>query len=312
MIGCRLVESRKSKVKSKLKVESLHRRLSTNFALSTKTEDDFLMMKKFFPIFLMLAFVLSCSGKKQTTQTPMVENKDRKGTKTPAALALRDGNDLLARGRCSDAANTYNQFLQKFPNDPGAWNLLGLSYLCQRRYDPAVSAFKKALSVRPTYTDVHNNLGVAYMEMKKYPEARQEFLIALQDKNYAQAGPYFNLAKLAFQQQSYEESRALAKRALDLIPKQKDGLPEEPGPLLLYSLSLERLNRLDEAESAFRDLLKVDNKNIEASYSLGTIMQRKNKPCIARQYYMQVVDADPLGELAQRSLEALKSIQCTQ
>jgi tetratricopeptide (TPR) repeat protein len=148
--------------------------------------------------------------------------------------------------------------------------------------------------------------------MKKFPEARREFLIALQDKNYAQAGPYFNLAKLAFSQQSYEESRALSKKALELIPKQKDGLPEEAGPLLLYSLSLERLNRLDEAETAFRDLLKVDNHNLEASYSLATINQRKNRPCIARQYYMQVVDADPLSELGQRSFEALKTIHCTQ
>lgn len=242
----------------------------------------------------------------------MIENKDRKGQKTPAALTLKDASDLLARGRCADAASGYNQFLQKFPNDPGAWNLLGLAYLCQRRYDPAVSAFKKALDVRPTYTDVHNNLGVAYMEMKKYPEARQEFLVALQDKNYAQAGPYFNLAKLAFLQQSYEESRALSKKSLELVPKQKDGLPEEAGPLLLYSLSLERLNRLDEAEVAFRDLLKVDNRNLEACYSLGTIMQRKNQPCVARQYYMQVVDADPLGELGQKSLAALKNIQCVQ
>jgi type IV pilus assembly protein PilF len=261
---------------------------------------------------LVFMTALSCSSKKQV-QPNMMSDKDAKGKKqTPPAVTLKDANDLLARGRCSDASSGYNSFLQKYPNDPGAWNLLGLSYLCQRRYDPAVSAFLKALSVRPSYTDVHNNLGVTYMEMKKFPEARKEFLIALQDKNYAQAGPYFNLAKLAFSQQSYEESRALSKKSLELVPKQKDGLPEEAGPLLLYSLSLERLNRLDEAELAFRDLLKVDNRNLEASYSLATIMQRKNQPCLARQYYMQVVDADPLGELGQKSFAALKSIHCVQ
>jgi type IV pilus assembly protein PilF len=270
-------------------------------------------MKSLFLILLIFMTALSCSSKKEVQTANMMSDKDSKGKKqTPPALTLKDANDLLARGRCADAASGYNMFLQKFPNDPGAWNLLGLSYLCQRRYDPAVSAFQKALSVRPAYTDVHNNLGVAYMELKKFPEARKEFLIALQDKNYAQAGPYFNLAKLAFSQQSYEESRALSKKALELIPKQKDGLPEEAGPLLLYSLSLERLNRLDEAETAFRDLLKVDNNNLEASYSLATINQRKNKPCIARQYYMQVVDADPLSELGQRSFEALKTIHCVQ
>ncbi len=268
-------------------------------------------MKRFFLFFLLLVVAVSCGGKKPA-QNDMIESKDKKGKPTPAVLTLKDSNDLLARGRCADAAAGYTQFLQKYPDDPGAWNLLGLSLLCQRKHDPALTAFKKALEAMPSYTDVHNNLGVAYMEMKKYPDAKKEFLIALQDKNYAQAGPYYNLAKLAFSQQSYEESRALAKKALDLIPKQKDGLPEEAGPLLLYSLSLERLNRLDEAEVAFRDLLKVDNRNLEASYSLATIMVRKNRPCIARQYYMQVVDADPLSDLGQRSLEALKGIQCVQ
>lgn len=268
-------------------------------------------MKKLFLLSLLILFFVSCSGKNKT-ETGMLETKPKKGQKTPPAITLKESNDLLARGRCIDAASGYNRFLEKFPNDAGAWNLLGLAYLCERRYDLALNAFRKALATRPTYTDVHNNLGVTYMEMKNYPEARKEFLIALQDKNYPQAGPYFNLAKLAFSQKSYEESRALAKKALDLIPKQKDGLPEEAGPLLLYSLSLERLNRLDEAELSFRDLLKVDSHNLEASYSLATILARKNQPCVARQFYMQVVDADPLSDLGQRSLEALKTIQCQQ
>lgn len=269
------------------------------------------MKKLFLFLPLILVFAVSCGNKKET-QTGVIQTTNKKGEKTPPAMTLKDSNDLLARGRCSEAARGYNEFLKKLPNDAGAWNLLGLSYLCDRKYSSALGAFQKALAYRPTYTDVHNNLGVTYMEMKNYPEARKEFLIALQDKNYPQAGPYYNLAKLAFSQQSYEESRALSKKALELVPKQKDGLPEEAGPLLLYSLSLERLNRLDEAESSFRDLLKVDSRNLEASYSLATILARKNQPCVARQYYMQVVDADPLSDLGQRSLEALKGIQCRQ
>ena len=272
------------------------------------------LMKKYFVFVLIAVFALSCGNKKKTDTAAVPDAKDKKSQSqaTAAALTLKDANDLLAKGRCADAANGYSQFLEKFPSDPGAWNLLGLANLCQRKYEPALGAFRKALQARPSYTDVHNNMGVTYMEMQKYAEARQEFLIALQDKNYAQAGPYFNLAKLAFSQQSYEESRALARKAMDLVPKHKDGLPEEGGPLLLYSLCLERLNRLDEAEVSFRDLLKIDNHNLEASYSLANINVRKNRPCVARQYYMQVVDADPLSDLGQKSLEALKSLQCTQ
>ena len=235
-----------------------------------------------------------------------------KAAQSAPEVLLKNANELLAKGRCTDAANVYNQFLSKMPNDAGGYNLLGLSYLCDRKFDESINAFKKSLQLLPTYTDVHNNLGVAYMEMKNYPEARKEFLIALQDPNYARGGPYFNLGKLAFSQASYEESRALAKKAMELVPKKPDGLPTETGPLLLYSLSLERLNRYDEAEASFRDLLKADSHNIEASFSLANIMTHKNQPCLAKQYYLAVVDADPLSDLGQKAIEALKTIQCQQ
>ena len=270
-------------------------------------------MKKSFTVFLLLliAVAIGCGRKKQS-QTNLADVKGKKGEAAASALTLKDANELLSKGRCADATNAYLRFLQKYPTDPGALNLLGLSYLCESKHDLAIATFQKALQALPSYTDVHNNLGVAYMELKNYPEARKEFLIALQDRNYMKAGPYFNLAKLAFSQQSYEESRALAKKAMELVPKQKDGLPEQSAPLLLYSLSLERLNRLDEAAVAFRDLLKIDSQNLEASYTLATIMARKNQPCVARQYYLQVVDSDPLSDLGQKSIEALKGIQCQQ
>jgi Tfp pilus assembly protein PilF len=262
-------------------------------------------------LLIFIAAAVSCGSKEKKPTTTLMQPKDKKG-QTPPALTLKDANELLAKGRCNDAENGYRSFLQRFPNDAGAWNLLGLSQACERRFTDSIVSFQKALALHPTYTDVHNNLGVVYMELKNYPEARKEFLIALQDKTYSKAAPYFNMAKLAFSQQSYEEARALAKKALEYVPKQKDGLPEEPGPLLLYSLSLERLNRLDEAEAAFRDLLKIDSHNVEATYSLANIMARKNQPCVARQYYLQVVDDDPLSDLGQKSLEALKGIQCQQ
>jgi tetratricopeptide (TPR) repeat protein len=282
------------------------------------------MKRPYWLVFILISVLFACGEKKPTAakveepkQKPAKQQKETMDTKTkkgepPPQLTLKDANELFSKGRCSEATNTYLEYLQKVPNDAGAYNLLGLTYLCERKFDQAMGAFQKALQLLPTYTDVHNNLGVAYMELKNYPDAKREFLIALDDPNYAKAGPYFNLAKLAFSQQSYEESRALAKKANELVQKRKDGLPKESGPLLLYSLSLERLNRLDEAETALRDLLKVDSSNIEASYSMATIMVRKNHPCAAKQYYLQVVDADPLGDLGQKSIEALKGIQCNQ
>lgn len=259
-------------------------------------------MKRFIWFFLALSFLwIACTPSKETKSGQMSKVAT---PPTPAvALELKDANQLLVQHRCADAANLYTRFLEKQPRDPQAWNFLGLAYLCDGKYDPALDSFRKALSFAPGYTDVHNNIGVMYMDKKEYAEAKKEFMKALEDVSYPVAGPYFNLAKLAFVQQSYEESRALAKKVMDLNPKQ-------PGPRLLYSLSLEKLGRIDEACESYRALLKISPDNVEASYYLANLLVQKNQVCEARVLYSRIVDADPVGELGQKSIAVLKTLNC--
>ncbi|HJZ12729.1 MAG TPA: tetratricopeptide repeat protein, partial [Acidobacteriota bacterium] len=169
------------------------------------------------------------------------KNKQAKGAQPSnpsqaTQLNLKDANQLLGQKRCNQAIPLYKKFLDKEARDSGAWNLLGLAYLCNNEPQQAVTAFTRALEISPTFTDVHNNLGVAYTEMRDYTQARNEFLKALQDVNYPPVAPWFNLAKLAFLQQNYEESRALAKKVIEKSPK-------SAGPQLLYAISLEHLGR---------------------------------------------------------------------
>src|SRR5262245_23179049 len=158
-------------------------------------------MKKLHWLILILVPVLfACGGEKKPTvtkveapkqkpakQEPLATDTKTKKGEPPPQLKLKDANELFSKGRCTEANNMYLQYLQKVPNDAGAFNLLGLTYLCDRKFDEAMGAFQKALQIVPTYTDVHNNLGVAYMELKNYPDAKKEFLIALQDPNYGKA-----------------------------------------------------------------------------------------------------------------------------
>jgi Tfp pilus assembly protein PilF len=244
---------------------------------------------------------IACGGKsKEATSS-------KSSSSSPAAMALdlKDANRLLAQKRCAEAAETYRKYLDRNPKDPGAWNMLGLSYLCDQKNEFAIESFKRALEISPTYTDVHNNLGVAYMEAKNYEQARGEFAKALQDSAYPASGPYFNLAKLSFLQGNYEESRALAKKVMELVPK-------VPGPILLYALSLEKLGRIDEACESYRSLLKIAPDNLEAAYYLANLLVQKNQNCEAREYFRRVIDTDPLGELGQKSIAAIKNLYCPQ
>jgi tetratricopeptide (TPR) repeat protein len=260
------------------------------------------MRKTFILLAGFVIAILACGPNKQS------KSQFSKAATPPnpsVQLELKDANQLLTQRRCAEAVTLYLQYLSKYPKDQSAWNYLGLAYLCDGKNDQAITSFQKALSIAPMYTDVHNNLGVAYMEMKNYPEAKKEFMKALEDVNYPVSGPYFNLAKMAFEQQSYEESRALSKKVIDTNANLK-----QAAPMLLYGLSLEKLGRIDEACDSYRTLLKVAPDNIEATYYLAGLLVQKNQGCEARVLYNRVVDSDPLGELGQKSIAALKTVTC--
>jgi tetratricopeptide (TPR) repeat protein len=249
-------------------------------------------MKRTLSLILIL-FLAACSN-----------NKPPKTTNTPdAIMEERTADRLLNQKQCTDAITAYQAYLKKFPEDADAQDKLGLAYICDNKPELAIPIFQAVLAKNPTYTDVHNNLGVAYMMMKNYPEAQKQFRIALQDNSYPVTGPYYNLAKLAYVEGSYEESRALAKKLISLVPK-------EAGPRVIYSMSLDKLGRDDEAIPAFKDLLQIAPESLEGNYYFAEVLMKNNQPCQARAYYTKVIDIDPIGELGQKSIAALKTIKC--
>ncbi len=251
------------------------------------------MKREIWLILLLTSFLAACGSSKAAKSTSNPE----------ALLAERTADRLLNQKQCTDAIAGYQAYLKKFPDDADAKNKLGLAYICDNEPELAISIFQAVLVENPTYTDVHNNLGVSYMLLKNYPEAQKQFRIALQDTSYPVTGPYYNLAKMAYLEGSYEESRALAKKVMALVPK-------EAGPRVIYSMSLEKLGRDEEAISSFKELLQIAPESLEGNYYFAEILVKNNKACEARGYYSKVIDIDPIGELGQKSIAAIKTIKC--
>ena len=253
------------------------------------------MKRTYYLILILTLAFISCSGKKQQLSQPKTPNN-------PVA-ELKQADQLLIHKRCTEAISAYRNFLQKYPKDAQGWNSLGIAQLCDSKFQDSVTSFTQAIAIAPTYSDVHNNLGIAYMELKNNQEARNHFLKALEDPQYPKVGPYYNLSRLAYTEQNYEESRALAKKVVEFSPK-------EAAPRLVYAFSLEKLNRFDEASIQFKEILKLAPDNVEACYHLATVLKQQNLPCEAREYYKKVIDVDPLSEFAQKSIAALKGLSC--
>ncbi len=79
-------------------------------------------------------------------------------------LALHYADALQQAGLLEHAIATYRRILTKAPNNPAAWNNLGVSLQDSNRINEAVGAFDRAVVLAPDNAAIHNNLAFALLE----------------------------------------------------------------------------------------------------------------------------------------------------
>jgi len=83
-------------------------------------------------------------------------------------LAYHDVNDL------NNAIIQYKKSLALDPLQPDVHNNIGISYFNRGDVDKAIMHFKYALSIDPSHADAHYNLGIAYGEKGLVDLAQEE------------------------------------------------------------------------------------------------------------------------------------------
>jgi hypothetical protein len=79
-------------------------------------------------------------------------------------LALHYADALQQAGLLEHAIATYRRILTKVPNNPAAWNNLGVSLQSSSKLNEAVSAFDRAVVLAPDNPAIFNNLAFALLE----------------------------------------------------------------------------------------------------------------------------------------------------
>jgi tetratricopeptide (TPR) repeat protein len=165
--------------------------------------------------------------------------------------------DLFKNQRYDDAADKYQQIIEKYPDSLYAWSNLGVVRFQQGKLPEALKALQQAVKLSPTDAFSYSNLGIVYYQMNQYENAisaleralaldphdakshnylgcacsqkgwtevaEKEFLKAIEiDDTFADA--HFNLALVYATEKppSLEMARRHYKRALEL------GIPPDP------------------------------------------------------------------------------------
>lgn len=187
-----------------------------------------------------------------------------------------------------------------------AWDNLGATLSALNKLPEAEKACRKATELKPDYPDAWFKLGTILYQLEEYPKAREAFEKTRQLRPDF-AASYVYLAMLDARDGKLEEAESCCKRftilggvpGLDWLGWQEyamaslkqnhikeaiaacrratDLQPNEPEPWFALGMSLHQAGEIHEAESAYKECLKMRLDMPYASYNLGIILLEQQK-----------------------------------
>jgi predicted O-linked N-acetylglucosamine transferase (SPINDLY family) len=204
-------------------------------------------------------------------------------------MMLRQAFDLALRhhreGRLDLAEGIYVQILSQEPNDPDAWQLLGLIAHDRGRHEEAVASIGRAIALNPSVAAYHSNLGVALWGAGRHAEAVAAYRTAVGlDPDFADAS--YNLGDALRDQGLHEAAVDAYRRALRREPRMVEAQVN-------LGVALRELGRLDEAVAAYEEAIRLEPDCAEAHSHLGFARALQGCPDQALECYRRATALDP-------------------
>jgi tetratricopeptide (TPR) repeat protein len=216
--------------------------------------------------------------------------------------------------------------IQQSPHSQRAGSLLaylGSIYFLNHDYWNAAVAWRKSDAISPLAPNLQFSSAMAYIELSRPDWARHTLESLAKQDNKNPLYVYW-LGRLDYDAQQYSEATQYFQRAISLDPtmaraydnlglalyfqNQNDLAIENftkaieldqhsphpsPWPYLNLAITLEFLDRPQEAEVNLRSALRIDPAFAPAHYRLGTVLDESGKPDAAIQELLQAASIDP-------------------
>jgi predicted O-linked N-acetylglucosamine transferase (SPINDLY family) len=182
---------------------------------------------------------------------------------------------LQEAGKVDEAEVLFAKIVRSTPKNLVALYSLGVIKFQKGDYTGALSYFSRAQKINPTFAPLLFNTGLTHIKLGNIPEAVSDMEKALDsDKTYEPAKKQLELLRASVNYGNNAEQVAFYTE-------------------ITRALELQAENRIAEAEAIFQEILKQDDKNILALYSLGAIEQQRGMSDRALAYFEQGVSAKP-------------------
>jgi tetratricopeptide (TPR) repeat protein len=179
----------------------------------------------------------------------------------------------------------------------------GLELQRKNKWEAAQESLQKAVQIYPQYAVAWFELGRVQLQRRDINNAKRSFAQSLAaDAHYA--NPYFPLARIAAQEQRWQDMADLTSKLLAVSPS---GFPEA---WYFNSVAQYNLGKLPEATNSAREGLKIDGEHHypKLEYLLGLLLEEQRDYAGAQQHmqnYLHLVNNPRDVEEAKRQLEEI-------
>ena len=190
--------------------------------------------------------------------------KEESDNQVSLETAYKNAGDLLKKNEFNLAEKQLSEILKKFPNDPNALRLSGVSSLEQEKPEVALIPLQKAIRVAPKFLQAHENLAQAWTQLGDLNKAEVCFkkCLELDTSNFSN---WKALGDVLSDQGKDEEADKAYKNAISTDKKYLD---------LQKGMSQVQKGNLGEAEKIYREILSDDPNNVDALRLLALLASR--------------------------------------
>ena len=190
--------------------------------------------------------------------------KEESDNQVSLETAYRNAADLLKKNEFNLAEQQLSEILKKFPDDPNALRLSGVSSLEQKKPEVALIPLQKAIRVAPEFLQAHENLAQAWTQLGDLKKAETCFkkCLEIDPSNFTN---WKSLGDVLSDQRKDEEADKAYKNAISTDKKYLD---------LQKAMSQVQKGNLGEAERIYREILSDDPNNVDALRLLALLASR--------------------------------------
>jgi tetratricopeptide (TPR) repeat protein len=203
----------------------------------------------------------------------------------PIAQALEIAGQLYSQGQHERAERVCRQIIDRRPNQPDAFNVLGVILSARGDYAEAGKMIRRAVLLNAGIASYYANLGEVERLAKNLDEAEIALKKALElDPDLAQA--HSNLGIVHFDREEYEEAAASYERAIALQPE----FPEAHNNL---GNAYRALDRRDEALACYQRAVTQREIYPEAYNNMATALRDAEDWDSAEHAYRKAIGFKP-------------------